>query len=893
MSAVRGWAHRLRVLARREAYVREQAREIRFHLDLEALAQSHGGLSPDDAELAARRAFGNVSYYREEMRAMTALVWIDRLRQNLDYAARGLRRSRSFSLAVIATIALGAGLNATMFSLLDRLLVRPPAGVADPRSLRRAYIDPGYAVTSRGSRVFGYFSYQNYRAVRDAARGGDALAYTAPESVAFNDGAVTSHLSYASSNYFSLLGVRPIVGRVFGSDETSVETPSPVMIVSERLWRSGFGADPSIVGRVVRVGRLRPVVVGVVPGEFTGLELSGADAWMPLSMLDGSTPRGNAWYANGGANYLRVVARIHDSATERALDERATLGVRALRQQLTGKPDLSTLLSGPIVEARGPAEASSELELSTRVGGIAGIVLLIACANVATLLLVRASRRRREIAVRRALGASAARLYEQLLIESLLLAAIGGVAGLALATWGATAIRALLFPRINFVGSALDWRVAIFITGVALIVGVVAGLVPAASSSRSDVMNALRSGTTEGAHRPSVAASALLALQAALCVVLVVGAGLFVRSFVNVRSIDIGYAANGLVFAGLTNTPEKRWGPEAIPLLAQTAAAMRGVGGVKSAALATSAPMAGTSFTLLFRASGDSVNRLGRDYPSYTAVTPEYFATVGVRLIAGRTFTTADGPDAARVMIVSREMARLAWPTVSPLGQCLIVGKQGDPCTTVIGVVEDTHRMRVVAAPGVQFYLPLAQLPGFRPPTVVVRADPARIGAVMRELRAQMSRNVTGANDVTPRSVDQIIDTELRSWRAGATLFSAFGLLALCVAAIGIYSVVAYAMSQRTHEMGVRLALGASLRDIVNLVVLDRMLVVGLGVAAGVAVALALGRFVTSLLFGVTASDPSTIIGAAALLIGLAIAASMLPALRAARIDPATALRAD
>ena len=631
MSVVDGLLHRLRVLFRGETYAREQEREVRFHLELESLAQTQAGRAQRDAEIKARHAFGNVSYWREEMRQMTSLAALDRLRQNLSYAARGLRRTPGFSLAVIATIALGAGLNATMFSLLDRVLVRPPAGVSAPLQLRRLYLDPGYAVTQRGSHVFPFFSYPNFRALRDAVTGTELIAYTHADSLGLGDGgAVTAHVSYVSPNYFSSLGVRAVTGRVFGSDEAAIDAPTPVMVVSERLWRSGFGADPAILGRVMTLGRMRVTIVGIVPAAFAGLDISGTDAWLPLNTYGGGVLSGPPWYTGGG-NYLTVIARPHDAASEADLKARGALAIRAVESELRGKPDRTLVLTGSIIEARGPGEEATELTLSTRIAGVAAIVLLIACANVATLLLVRATRRRQEIAVRRALGASQLRLYEQLLVESLLLALLGGAAALVLATWGGAALRTLLFPRIHWVEGTIDVRVATFIAAIVAVVGLVAGLVPASTAARSDVMNALRAGATEGAYRRSLVASVLLAFQAALCVVLVVGAGLFIRSFANVRSIDVGFDPNGIVFAGLSSSPDKRWGADATPLLAQSAAALRSMPGVKGTALASPPPMGGYAVTRLYRPNGDSLFRIGNDFPAYTTVTPDYFATVGIR----------------------------------------------------------------------------------------------------------------------------------------------------------------------------------------------------------------------------------------------------------------------
>jgi predicted permease len=895
MSALDGLVHRFRVLLHGEAYAREQQREVAFHLELETLERSHKGATILDAELAARQSFGNVAYYREEMRAMTSLAAVDRLQQNVAYAARGLLKAPGFAVAVITAIALGVGLNAAIFSLLDRVLLRPPAGVAVPGELRRLYIDPGYAVTSRGSHVFGHFSYANYRAVRDATPSGAVIVYSGPDSVGLGDaGAIVAHVSFVSPNYFSLLGVKALAGRTFDSTESAIETPTPVMLISERLWRGGFGADPKVLGRTVRMGQLQLTIVGILPAAFTGLELGAADTWVPLNMFDGgSLTGGRDWIQNGGGNFFTAVARVSPGANETEWRTREGYAVAAISEQLRGRPDSSKVLMGPIVEARGPAETPLELTLATRVAGVALIVLVIACANVATLLLVRATRRQREIAVRRALGASQARLFEQVLTESSLLALLGGVAALAFAAWGGVFLRRFLFPSVNWVGGVVDWRL-LGLTGlVVVVVATTTGLAPATASMRAAVMNALRVGSTDAAHRGSRLSAALLASQAALCVVLLVGAGLFVRSFSNVCDIDLGFASSELIIASLPSSTEQRFGPEFAAPLADAAAALKLVPGVRSTALASVAPMAGMAFTRIYRPNGDSLFRIGDESPSYSSVTPDYFATANVRLVSGRLFDASDRESATPVMIVSRKMARLVWPGESPIGQCLVLGQPGAACTTVVGLVEDTHRVRILEAPGIQFYLPLAQSPGFRAPTIIVRAEPSRRSLVIEQARSQILRVIPGVKRLAPRTMESLLERELRPWRLGAVLFSLFGVLALAVAAIGIYSVVAYAVSQRTHEMGVRIALGASVRDILDLVVMDRMAVVGIGITVGLGIALVLGRYVRSLLFGVTANDPSILVGGACVLTGVAIAASIIPAWRAARTDPSTALRAD
>jgi putative ABC transport system permease protein len=888
MSIVHGWMHRVYVLIRGERYAEEVRREMNFHRELDALAQGGNSL-------------GNETYHRESVRETTVLAWLDRLERNVMYALRGLRRSPGFSATVIVTIALGVGVNATMFSLLDRLLLRPPPGVSAPNELRRVYNKPGYTVTPRGGNIVPRFGYPSFAAMQDAWRNPDAntdataqlIAFTSADSLGLGEAGETPvRVSFVSSNFFSVLGVRPIAGRTFGTEEAAIESPTPVMVISERLWRSTFGGERAVLGRRVRIGRLNLSVVGIAPGDFAGLAESAADAWIPLNNYGGTAISGDTpWYKSYGYS-LTLAARLGRAANETELTTRANTALRALASSMRGR-DSADLILGSIIEARGPAEKPSEIELTTRVAAVAVIVLLLACANVASLMLTRATRRAREIAVRRALGASRTRLYEQLLTESIVLAALGGVAAVLLATWGATALQRLLFPKSHWVGALVNWRVLGFSAAVVFVAGIAMGLAPALLSTRGDVVASLRAGATERGYRRSKLGAALLGLQAALCVVLLVGAGLLVRSRANVEAIDLGIEPSRIVFSGLGVSREKQYGSDITPVLAQVSEGMRGFPGVEATALATSAPMTGISFTTMFRPNGDSMTKIAGQYPTYTNVSVEYFKVAGIRLLSGRLFTSADREGAPLVMVVSRKMARLAWPAQQALGQCVLIGKQNSPCTTVVGVVEDTHGMGVIEAPAMAYYRPLAQSAGFRAPFIVLRVNPARAAAVSTELRTRLARTFPDAPSISARPVAAMIDSQFRSWRIGADLFTAFGLLAVIVAAVGIYSTVAYGVAMRTHEIGVRMALGADVRAILNLIVSDGMMVVGSGIVVGVASALSLGRFIASLLFGVTASDAATLIGAVAILAAVAVCASLVPAWRGARVDAMVALRTE
>ena len=893
MSLLDGVRHRLYVLWRGEAYAGEVERETRFHLELEKLSLSRDGLAHRDLELAARRTFGNVSYYREEARAMTPLLWLDRLRQDASYALRGLARAPGFTATVVTTLALGVGLNAAMFSLLDRVFVKPPAGVAAPSELRRLYIDDPHT-TYDDSHVFPRFSYASYQAVRDAFQEVETAAFTPADSVRPNDGGPLLHRSFVSGNYFHVLGVRALVGRLFDEAEARIDMPTPVMIISERLWRDEFGGDRSIIGRRVKTGLIEFTIIGVVADPFAGVELSAADAWAPLNSFGGGRLSliDASWFRTSSP-LLRVIARVNRTSGESQLIARGTAALRNARAADGALPlSEARLAIGSIVAARGPTKNESEVSMSVRLGAVAVIVLLISCANVGNLLLMRANRRRREIAVRRALGVSRWRLYEQVIAESLLLAFLGGAAALVVGGWGGALMRKLLFPSINWAGGAIDLRAVGFVAVASIVVGTLVGLAPAFAGSRVDIISSLRAGSLEGAYRRSALSSSLLVAQTALSIVLLIGAGLFVRSLVNVQSIDLGFDTPELLFANVGVTAQQRFGPEAQPAFERVEVAIRRVPGVESTALSNTGPMGGYSGTRIFRPNGDSLAH-SDELPTYVSVSPDYFATVGLRLRRGRLFTDADRAGSAPVMIVNERMANQLWPGESAVGQCLVLAKVGNPCVQVVGVVDDAHRMQIVEAPASQYYRPLSQRSSYSAPVLIVRARHDRMRLVVAEVRHQMKLAFPEAEVIQVRTVEQMLDRELHPWRLGAQLFSMFGILALLVAAIGVYSIVAYGVSRRTHEMGIRVALGAEVIDILRLVVVEGMVIVGLGIAVGIAGAFALGRFVAALLYGITPHDPMTMAIATLVLATCAVVACLIPAGRASRVDPVQALRAE
>jgi predicted permease len=886
VSFIDGLRHRLHVLLRGDAYAREVERELRFHTELDALSRA-----AKDAETAARPSLGNVTYYREEVRRMTLLDWTDRIRQDLAYALRGLMRTPAFAVTVVATLGLGIGVNAAMFSFIDRLFIRPPAGVVAPEGALRLYMRSTRAITRSGNGVFGSWSYPRFVAVRDRLRDTVPIALYSPSGgtlMRVGSALDSVRRSYVNQEYFSVLGLRPRIGRFFGPDEARIESETPVAVISDDLWHRSFGGDAAVIGKTIELKSRRFTIIGVAPRAFTGVEINRVDIWIPVNCFGPETPYGPIWY-RGTGNYFRAIARANSSALRTQL---IGAGGAALRTAADDQRRDSTaiLLTGPLAAARGPADNDAAVDVTARVGIVALIVLLIACANVANMLLLRASSRRREIAVRRALGVSTARLYSQIVTESILLGVASGTVALLFAFWAAGALRTLLLPTNHWATAAVDGRTALVTVGTAFIVGFVVGLFPAAMAAGVDLAAALKSGSTRARGRRATSVQSwLLVTQAALSVVLLVGAGLFVRSLQNVQSIDLGYDPDGMIVVTTYLQDEAR--AKAIGAeLPAIASRLRAQPGVVAVGLTSSSPMSGWASGRLFQPGVDTATRVNT---GMFRTTPGYFAAAGVRIVAGRDFNDDDRAGSMPVIVVSRQLGEKLWPSETPIGKCVIVSKPTNGCTTIVGVVEDVHMSSVIENTQTFFYLPIAQGSSNVPEALVARVTDAGASGAVRTLRTELLQIMPDQSDWSVRRMAQVLDRDIRPWRMGAILFSALGGLALIVAAIGIYGVVAYAMSQRTHEMGVRIALGARLIDILDLVVADALRVVVVGIVIGLVAAVLLGRVVASQLFGVVPSDASILIASVVTMCTLAAVASLIPGWRAARVDPVSSLRAD
>lgn len=897
MSLLDGIRHRWYVLRRGEQYAREIEHELRFHLDLAGLASSDDGRAAQQIELEARRTLGNVTYYREEVRQMSALVWLDAVRQDLSYAWRGLRRSPGFTLAVVLTLGLGIGVNAAMFSFLDRNFAQIPTGITSPHDVRRLYInsvnwrEPGQRYS------YDSFTYPHFRAIVGALPSSVIVAaFTTPDSSAVIDGDARIPLrrSIVTGDYFRLLGIRAQRGRLFVDEEVRIETPTPVAVISDAFWQRAYQADAKILGRVIRIGPRQYTVIGVAAADFSGVDVDAVDVWLPANTYGGGSDEPEPWYDTFQSSF-RIVARIPHTIADVGVTTAATTALRSVHLRGFGYDSTQAAVTGPLIRALGPGNRSQELKISTRLAGVSLVVLLIACANVANLLLVRSTRRRREIALRRALGVSSGRLYGQLFTETMLLGMLGGLVGLASAFWAADALRRLLLPSVQWAGPAVDLRTVIFVVGVSLISGILAGLAPIVHARRPDLINSLKAGAREGAYQPSRLRSGLLVIQTALSIVLLVGAGLFVKSLKNVRALDLGFEVSSTLLISPSFASASPPGPQIAQSLSIVADRLRSAHGVEAVAVASAAPMQGYGFTSFFLPDRDSLPPLGNERaPSVIAVSPDYFKATGITVLAGRDFGSEDRKDGAGAIIVSRAMAQLYWPGESAVGKCAKIGKRDAPCSTVVGVVADVHRMELIEKPSLQFYQPVTQTSAFfGVRELLIKTSSNNVAALTKLATQELRREFPQMLPPRARTIAQVLERQFRPWRLGAQLFTMLGLLALIVAAIGVYSVGAYAASQRTHEMGIRLALGAEARNILALMVGEGSRVLLLGIAVGIATTLAAGRLVATLLFGVSTNDPFVLVGTVLILTAIGLVATAVPAWRAAKVDPVTALRAD
>ena len=840
---------------------------------------------------------------------------LDALRYDTNYALRGFRRRPGFTAVIVATLALGIGANTTMFGLLDRLLLQAPAHIADPDrvvlfNVRTAGFD-GAQTTE---------PYVLSTVLREQVGDFADVAVATPTSVVrrtyypVGRGPTASRVAGAlvSASYFSVLGVRPALGRFFLPDEETERNAQKLAVLGYGYWQRQYAGRRDVIGQAMNVGISRYTIVGVTPAGFTGTEMRDVDVWLPITAADGlRLATGPDWTTSTNSQWLLILARLKPGVVPQHAEAQANAAYKNWERarmskyssQAAAYVDSQTVVLGSIIPGKSPwkwglSGSDTDIGISRLLGVVSLMVLLIACANVANLLLVRALGRRREIAVRLALGIGRRRLIAQLVIEGILLALFGALGALAVTAFATPLIRAWLIGDGAWSGGALNGRVLAFNAVIALGSGIVTALVPALQASHPDLTSALKAGAREGAIHRSRTRSTLLVLQAALAIVLLAGAGMFIRSLQKVASLDLGIDVDHVLVGQINHSVAGLSNEEAHRLYDRFVERTRALPGVTASAITVGLPFQ-LSWGATVAVPGRELTRSEGQAYQY-GITADYFKALGVKVLSGRAFTASDREGTAPVAIVNETMARRLWPNQSPIGACLRVGGDTVPCATVVGVVSNTRRQDLVEKPVQQVYRPLDQLsPAITESTVsffgytLVMGTRGDAGAMAEQARQAMQSVGASVPYANVQSMRGLLGRHTRAWELGARVFTAFGALALLLAAIGLFSVVAFTIGQRTHEFGVRAALGAQRVDLLRLGLVRGLAPAAIGVVIGVLAALAGGRFVASLLFDVSPRDPAVLSFASGLLLVSSVMAALMPAMRASRVDPTIALRAE
>ena len=870
--------------------------ELEFHREMLEGDLVRRGWSPADTHAHAKLTMGNETFMREEARSVWLWPSLEAIWQDVSYTCRGLARNPTFALGVILTLALGIGANAAMFSLVDRLLFRPPALMIDPATVHRVYM---YRTNDgRESETGG-----QYARYVDMARGTPTAVRTAaftfkPLAVGSGEATLVRNVGIVTASFFEFFNAPPVVGRYYTQEEDAPPNPAPVAVISHSLWMTQFAGRGDAIGSTLQIDAVAYTIIGVAPDEFVGLwPYKPPAAFIPVATFAQNRVGRNWQTTYGSAFGLEMIMRRRSDVTLAAASADLTNAVRrSFQSQIEAEGHTRSLellrpraVAASVLPERGP-EASSIARVSVWLSGVTLIVLLIACANVMNLMLARTIRRRREIAVRVALGVSRRRLFAQVLLEGMLLALFGGAAGVALAVWGGNVLSATFLPGTERVSLLTDPRTLVFTSAVALATGLLTSLAPIVQVRRGNLTADLKSAARDGTYQRASLRSALLLLQTALCAVLLAGAGMFVRSLQHVRDVPLGFDADSVLLVSLQMRNVKLDRSAAAALRLRLLSAAKGVPGVSYVTNQESTPFYGESSYPIFVPGIDSVEKFGQF--DVNAVSADYFRAMGTRIMRGRGFEDSDREGTQPVVVVGASMAATLWPGKEPLGQCVKLWADSMPCRSVVGVAENIHSQSIEAEPKLFFYyLPAAQ---WKPEEgglfVRVGGDARHMVEVVRH---RLQREMPGTAFVTVTPLENIVDTHMRSWIVGAKIFTAFGALALVLAALGLYSVIAYNVEQRQHELGVRLALGAVRGGIVRLVVTQSLRFAVVGLVVGGLGVLAGGRWIAPLLFQQSPNDPGVLGAVSLVLISVAVVASAFPAWRAARLDPRSALQAD
>src|SRR5262245_14016844 len=870
----------IRRLIHRRRAERELDEEIRAHLEMEAEQNIADGMSPEEARLAARRSFGSVALAKEDSRAMWGLASFEILWQDLRYGARMLLKHKGFTLIAILTLALGVGANTAVFSVINAVLIR---------SLPYAEADQLVMILETQPDVRGpvgsYPDFLDWRAQAQSFQGMAAVANKNHATAEFTGQGETIEAQgmLISHDLFPLLGLKPILGRNFLPEE---EQPAndQVLIISRALWRRGFANDPGVIGKSVQLNGTSFTIVGVMGDQYP-LE---TDFWAPLSHL------GRLDLTDRRYHSIQAIGRLKPGVTI----ERARKEMEAITERLRQLYPATNRNTGVELKPMRHHLAGDLRPIVLLFFAAVALILLIACANVSNLLLAQSAERQREMAIRAAIGAGRGRLVRQLLVESLLLSLLGGVAGLALAASGIPLLRSGLLgivtgkiPGLETI--AVDWRTLSFTFGVSLLTGVLFGALPALQISRIDLNQTLKEGGkgSAGAGRPGLS-RALVMAEVALAVIVLVGAGLLVRSFQKLLRVDPGFRADHLLSLKIELPRSRYQRDEQIKnFYQQLTQRIQALPGVEQVGVIDRAPFVSSFRISRFIAEGQHPEQGKEPIAQMRMVDHRFFDMMGIPRRGGRLFDEKDDIDDNRV-IINETMARSFFPNQDPVGKRVYIhlGSGAPPAFMIIGVVADTKDLGLEAPVEPTIYFPSVE--GEAVMLARTNVDPLSLASAIR----QAALSIDPALPLQQaRTVEEILDDSLARRRFTLNLLGVSALLALSLAAIGIYGVVAYSVTQRAQEIGIRLALGAQASDVLKLIIRRGIAPVLLGLAFGLAGALALSRaltrLTTGLLFEVRATDPATFTAIALLLPVVALLACYLPARRGTKVDPLTALK--
>lgn len=907
--------------AKFRSWTRAMTHRGRLESDMEAELENHleeltsdlirAGHSPQEAARRARIALGPTLMHKEEMRTALGLRWFDQISGDVRYAARMLRKNPAFTATAMFSLALAIGANTAIFSLAkfllyDRLEIPHPEGLkllrwtGDAKVVAQSFWGD-FENTAGGGTTSSVFPYPIYHEMSLHPAGMQSLAGFKEESMnaIVRGTARRVNVAMVTGNYYGTLEVHPPVGRAIEPSDDGAFGSGDVAVISDSLWSREFGRSPAALGQTITVNEARLTIIGVNPPRFTGAKnvLESPDLFVPISLeplLDVQRAK-RSNLANPDFWWVNIVGRLQAGLSERKAEQ----GLRV--QFEAAVRSFATVKKGDTIPRLELTNGSRGLRYADRIFrkpvlvllALTGLVLLLACANIANLLLARGAQRHREMSVRMALGAGRVRIVRQLLTESLLLAALGGCAGLLLGYLCRNILPGLLETpwEESSVRVSFDWVVFACTTVIILTTGILFGLAPAWFAARTEVSTSLKESSQRTTHRQrGLSGKSLVGLQIALSTLLVVGAGLFLRTLTALDSQDVGFDTDHLILFEVTPPAGRYPAATSVALHEELERRLAGLPGVQHVSPATNAYLADSISRSDFLPVGETFDKGIPQSEDFNEVGNDFFATMGINIIAGRGFSALDTATSPKVAVINEALAKKHFPNANPIGRMFRADRDKPDLTRIVGICADTyyHTLREGAPP--QFFLPYVQQTDFRGMTYQIRTalSPSALAPTLRSAVQSVDRDlpITGL-----RTQREQINATLAMERALAALTSGFGILALTLACVGIYGIMAYSVAQRTSEIGIRLALGAQPGRVRSMILRESTWLALAGIAVGTGAALGLTQLVKSMLYGIQPYDPFSMISGALILLAVALAASWIPARRAASVQPMEALR--